>query len=50
MINLTPQKTKRSKWIDRTLKEAMEVVERGMQSLKKASPFLNIPFISFLTI
>jgi hypothetical protein len=32
MINLTPQTTKRSKWIDHPLKEAMEVVERGMYS------------------
>ncbi len=46
MINLTPQTTKRSKWIDHALKEVMEVVERGMHSLIKASQFWNIPFIS----
>jgi hypothetical protein len=47
MINLTPQATKKSKWIDHALKEAMEVVERGTHSLKKANQFLNISFISF---
>jgi hypothetical protein len=28
MINLTPQTTKRIKWIDHALKEVMEVVKR----------------------
>jgi hypothetical protein len=46
MINLIPQTTKISKWINHALKEAMEVVERRTHSLKKPSQFWNIPFIS----
>jgi len=36
----------KGKWLNKTLEEAMDVVESGITSLKKASKHYNIPLTS----
>jgi hypothetical protein len=46
IINRVLLERKKRKWIDQSLEEAMETIERGTHSLRKASRFWNIPFNS----
>jgi hypothetical protein len=40
--------TKRTKWVDRHLEDAMDIVEKGHTSLWKAAKYWNIPLTSLL--
>jgi len=47
VINKVPLEKKKGEMDRQSLEEAMEVIERGTRSLKKASRFWNIPFSFF---
>jgi hypothetical protein len=42
------EKTRRGMWIDETLEVAMDVIERGTHSLRKASRSWNLPMNSLV--